>query len=203
MEIFSLFAIGFLFGFRHAFDADHIAAIAVINSDSRNVGTVLKQGAFWGIGHMLALLLIGIIILFFEIRLPQNFNILAEKTVAAVLIFYSGRIFWRFFHSRKIRNSEVIHNHPPAGLHIHKNPSFWIGALHGLAGSAAIFVLIISTFHSAFLGLLYILLFSFGSILGMACLGLAIGLSARRYEKYTGVAAGIFSCIIAVFLLFP
>lgn len=201
MEIFSLFVTGFLFGLRHTFDADHIAAISVLNSNARDVKIALQQGVFWGIGHTLALLCIGISILFFEIHLPQNFSMWAEKAVAAILFFYSGRIFWRFFHSRKIHNNEIIHNHPPLGLHIHQAPSFWIGALHGLAGSAAIFVLIVSTFHSAFLGLLYILLFGFGLMLGMVCLSLAIGFSPRRYEKYTSVAAGIFSCITAIFLL--
>lgn len=188
----SLFFIGFISGLKHAFDADHIAAISLLNSKSQDLKTALQQGAFWGVGHMLVLLLIGITILFFGIHVPQNFSMQAEKLVAAVLFFYSGRIFWRFFHLRKTGDDEIIH----------KNPSFWIGALHGLAGSAAIFVLIISTFHSALLGFLYIVLFGFGSIFGMACISFTIGFSARRYEKYTGALAGIFSCIVAIFLLF-
>lgn len=173
-----------------------------MNSSTRNLRTALKQGVFWGIGHTSALFLIGLSIFIFGIHLPAAISIWAEKTVAIILIFYGLRIFQRFFYSRKTYNGAVIHDHPPLGLHLHKNPSFWIGALHGLAGSAAILILIISVFQSALLGLIYILIFGLGSITGMFLFSLGIGALQMRYEKYTGFAAGIFSCITALFLLF-
>lgn len=232
LEILSLLAIGFLFGLRHAFDADHIAAVSCLWGKTTFSPTVarfarplsllrsdweptrpnprsfvylkiaLQLGIYWGLGHTAVLFLIGIVVLLSGLHFPPAVSFWAEKGVAFVLIFYATHIFWRFFHSRKIHDGDVIHNHPPAGLHIHKNPSFWIGALHGLAGSAAIFVLIISTIKSTLLALFYILIFGIGSIVGMSILSLGIGYIAMRYKKYTGLATGIFSCITAVFLLF-
>ncbi len=45
---------------------------------------------------------------------------------------------------------------------------------HGLAGSAAMVVLVISTTQTIWEGIMYILVFGVGSILGMLLLGLAI-----------------------------
>ena len=48
--------------------------------------------------------------------------------------------------------------------------------MHGMAGSAAIVVLTLHTVRSPAEGLLYILVFGAGSIIGMGLLGTAIGL---------------------------
>lgn len=160
----------------------------------------MQRSIYWGLGHTAVLFSIGFVILLFGLHFPPAISFWTEKAVASVLILYAVRIFQQFFRSRKVHNENVIHDHPPLGLHIHKNPSFWIGALHGLAGSAAIFILIISTFQSVLQGLFFILIFGMGSVIGMAAAGLAIGFFAKQYQKYTGIAAGIFSCMVAIFL---
>jgi len=51
-----------------------------------------------------------------------------------------------------------------------------VGAMHGLAGSAALTLLVLTQVRSFWLGLSYLLLFGTGSILGMITVSLIIGL---------------------------
>ena len=59
-----------------------------------------------------------------------------------------------------------------------------VGMTHGLAGSAALMVLVLGSVQSPWLGLLYILIFGIGSVVGMTALAVVISLplrwSARR-----------------------
>ena len=55
--------------------------------------------------------------------------------------------------------------------------------MHGMAGSAALIVLALQSVESPLIGLGYILLFGFGSVLGMALLAVAISLPLRYSER--------------------
>jgi sulfite exporter TauE/SafE len=72
--------------------------------------------------------------------------------------------------------------------------------LHGLAGSAALMLLLIPTIPSPALALVYILVFGFGSIVGMMAMSFFIGLplhfTADRFNKINAgirLLAGLFS----------
>lgn len=54
-----------------------------------------------------------------------------------------------------------------------------IGLMHGLAGSGALVVLALATVRSPSLGVLYIVLFGLGSILGMAVLSMVLAVPLR------------------------
>jgi len=60
----------------------------------------------------------------------------------------------------------------------------FVGAMHGLAGSAALTLLVLTQIQSAWLGLLYLALFGIGSTFGMllmsGLIGLPFALSGRR-----------------------
>jgi ABC-type nickel/cobalt efflux system permease component RcnA len=59
-----------------------------------------------------------------------------------------------------------------------------VGAMHGLAGSAALTLLVLTQVHSVLLGLVYLAVFGIGSMLGMmlmsGLIGLPFALSGRR-----------------------
>lgn len=194
-EIISLLAIGFMFGLRHAFDADHIVAVSVLSSRAPDKKTALLHGIFWGLGHTATLFIIGILVFVFGVNIPPAFSAFFEFAVATMLI---GLGIFSCIQTLK----SPVHSHPPFGLHKHPNSSFWVGIIHGLAGSAAVLVLIISAIKSPFLGLLYILIFGLGTIIGMTLLTFIIWLSAIRTKKYAGFAAGVFSLGLGIFLLF-
>jgi cytochrome c biogenesis protein CcdA len=60
--------------------------------------------------------------------------------------------------------------------------------MHGLAGSAALTLLVLTQIQSVWLGLLYLALFGIGSTLGMllmsGLIGLPFALSARRLSNF-------------------
>ena len=85
------------------------------------------------------------------------------------------------------------------GYKIGQRP-LWIGMLHGLAGSAALMLLVLSTIQSPWLGFLYIAVFGIGSIGGMmlmsTLLSLPFHLTAGRFTQIhwlARVSAGVFS----------
>ena len=63
-----------------------------------------------------------------------------------------------------------------------------VGAMHGLAGSAALTLLVLTQIPSVLLGLLYLGLFGIGSTVGMlvmsGLIGLPFALSARRLTSF-------------------
>lgn len=194
-EIISLLTIGFAFGLRHAFDADHIAAVSALSIHAANKKKAVLHGIFWGFGHTVTLLGVGISVFFFGFHIQPQFSGFFEFLVAVLLIGLGI-----FSCIKTVQPS--VHSHPPFGLHRHPHPSFLIGIIHGLAGSAGVFVLIISMMKSPLLGLLYILVFGLGTIAGMAVISFFIGFSALRIKKYAGFAAGVFSFGLGIFLLF-
>ena len=79
--------------------------------------------------------------------------------------------------------------------------------VHGLAGSAALMLLVLTTIPSPWLGLAYIGVFGIGSVGGMLMMSSMIGLpfvwTARRFGRVNQgikVTAGVFSTIFGLFL---
>ena len=62
--------------------------------------------------------------------------------------------------------------------------------MHGLAGSAALILLALTTIGSPVTGLIYVGLFGFGSICGMAVLSAAISVPLRSARRFTRLYAG-------------
>jgi ABC-type nickel/cobalt efflux system permease component RcnA len=78
-----------------------------------------------------------------------------------------------------------------------------VGAMHGLAGSAALTLLVLTQIRSVSLGLLYLALFGFGSTIGMllmsGLIGLPFALSARRLSSFNYVLQTAAGCVSIAF----
>jgi ABC-type nickel/cobalt efflux system permease component RcnA len=109
------------------------------------------------------------------------------------------------------------HIHEPGQAdkpHIHHgfraNPrAMLIGMVHGMAGSAALMLLVIPTIESRVLGLLYIIVFGIGSIGGMMMMSFLVGLpftlTALRFNRFNGLlqgAAGLMSIGLGLFIVY-
>lgn len=202
-EALSFLTVGFLFGFKHAFDADHVAAVSLLNTRLKNPRGSLKSGLFWGFGHMATLLVIGSTMFIFRIQFSENVSSFFEIVVSLFLISYGLYSFIDFWKTRKRNRMKGIieHQHPPMGLHRHPYPSFFVGVIHGLAGSAAIMLLIISAIHSALIGLLYLSIFGLGSIVGMVLVSFSFGIGAKYFQKVIVPLSSLFSLGTGIFLL--
>jgi sulfite exporter TauE/SafE len=83
-----------------------------------------------------------------------------------------------------------------------------MGFIHGLAGSAAMILLTMSTVSSIWEGVLYIMIFGAGTIIGMLCFTTIIGipfiLSTKNINLNTGFArlTGLISAVFGFYYMY-
>lgn len=102
------------------------------------------------------------------------------------------------------------HLHEPHSHHHKISPrALIIGMIHGLAGSAALMLLVIPTIESKPLGLLYIIIFGIGSIGGMMIMSFLVGLpftfTANRFNRLNHLlqgAAGLVSVVLGLMIVY-
>lgn len=215
----TVLSIGFLVGIKHAMEPDHVIAVSTIASQTKKLGKASLAGVFWGSGHTLTLLLVGMALILMKSAIPETWAMSLEFVVGIMLV-YLGMSSILSFHKRKVRSSSHVH---AGSLRRHPHTAAWtddsesdgvgrasfaksavIGMVHGLAGSAAMVLLTMSTVHSEWEGLLYILIFGAGTVVGMLLCTTAIGipfvLSARNagvnmaLTRITGAISVAFGC---------
>lgn len=205
---------GLLLGVRHALDADHVVAVSTIVSRSRRLGQALCVGLLWGVGHTLTLLAAGLGLLLFRWTLPAGLALGFELAVGVLLVVLGLETVWGFrrkqvhLHRHDHGSGPHLHFHShqggPSHAHPHAAPSaarpLLVGLVHGLAGSAALTLLALSSVASPWQGLLVISVFGVGSIVGMMAvtflIGLPVVLAARRLgpaQQAIRLAAGLAS----------
>ena len=189
----SVLLLGFVIGLRHALEADHLAAVASLATRTRSLRRALRLGALWGLGHSLTLLLVGGGLLLADRLVPARAAILLEGLVGLLLMVLGLDVICRavrervHFHRHRHGTLEHFHAHSHAGEGSHADSAndhghdqglsgraVLIGLLHGLAGSAALILLAAGRLPSPWWGLVYILLFGLGSILGMALMSCVV-----------------------------
>ena len=214
-NLLAVLTIGLVFGLKHATEVDHVVAISTIVSRHKNVFRSALVGALWGAGHTASLLIVGVIVLSLRIAIPARVSGWLEFGVALMIIALGVSALWRAART----NSEVhVHQHSHDGLshthvhfHEHENkhiPSLktahshavsrigWkpvlVGMMHGLAGSGALTLLVLTQISSTLIGFLYMATFGLGSIVGMLLMSGLIGLPfAFSSGKLTHVHQGL------------
>jgi high-affinity nickel permease len=177
-------------GLLHAFEADHILAVTNIVSRRNRIIPALKDGIFWGLGHTSTIFLIGILIILFKVNIPDQSFAYFEAAVGLMLILVASYRIYVFLKEEKIVVHTHAHEHSGANkqphFHLHKNgenlhkTSYGIGIVHGLAGSGALAVLVMTQIGSVADSLLYLLIFGLGSIVGMS---LVAGIFSIPFSK--------------------
>lgn len=184
----TILSLGFLLGAKHALDADHVAAVStllVARPAWRTSGII---GFCWGFGHTMTLLLVGLLVIVFKLTIPEPVAQGLELGVGLMLIVLGGslaatlvRARWHVHVHRHEGEPHLhLHSHRLQPGHEHAHGAPWsvrpvlIGMVHGLAGSAALMLLVLAAVRSVWEGLVYILVFGVGSIAGMMLLGLVI-----------------------------
>lgn len=214
----SVFLFGLLMGVRHAFEADHLAAVASLMTRGRGVRAGVLQGVAWGLGHTLTLLLAGGTCLLAGRAIPERWAARLEIAVGVMLMVLGADVLRR---ARRDRLHVHVHQHPDGTQHwhAHRHPEaaphdparhehahgvrlparpLLVGLVHGLAGSAALFLLTLQTVPSIVAGLVYIGLFGLGSILGMAALSAAIAVPLRAAARTVSRVQGALEAVVGV-----
>jgi len=208
LSAFAMLGLGLVFGLKHATEADHIVAVSSIVSHQRSLLRSVTVGALWGIGHTASLIFVGIIVLALRVAVPERIANWLEFGVALMIIALGTSALLRVRSGR--RRDIHLHQHKHDGvshvhLHFHEHGTahkgavsthshavsrigfkpLLVGAMHGLAGSATLTLLVLTQINSTALGLLYLSVFGIGSITGMllmsGLIGLPFALSARRF----------------------
>ena len=229
----SALAFGFVLGLRHAVEADHLAAVSAVVSERRGVLGASLVGGLWGVGHTASLVAAAVAVILFDVRVGERAALLLEACVGVMLVALGanalrklargGRLHLHFHrhggrehaHPHVHDKTDGAHGHGGAGrgAHTHHGLRFdsrtvLVGMLHGLAGSAALTLVVVSTVESRLVGLLYVLLFGVGSAGGMMLMGalvsLPMRLTAARFRAANLAvrgAAGLFSLGLGLLMI--
>lgn len=230
MELtFPLFA-GIIAAMLHVISGpDHLAAVTPFAIESKK--KAWKIGLFWGIGHLLGMLSIGVLFLVFKELIPiEKISEHSEKFVGIILIILGLWIFFKIFKEDKkhkhihvhAQTNPIIHDHPHVHtsekVHNHKHPnlkqgfmaSLSFGFVHGLAGVAHFLLFLpVIGFKSNIDSVKYIIGFAIGTLLAMIAFAMVVGKVAdfskqdhnENFFKGIRLAGGLFAFIIGVYWL--
>ena len=145
-----------------------------------------------------------------------------EALVGVMLILLGINALRKLFSAEKIHvhahehgEREHVHLHTHSSAHSEVSHhrfsprSILIGMVHGLAGSAALMLLVVPTIKAPAVALLYILIFGIGSIGGMMAMSFLIGLpmhfTANKFDflnRGIRLCAGLFSLALGGLILY-
>jgi ABC-type nickel/cobalt efflux system permease component RcnA len=219
--------LGLFLGMRHSTDPDHVVAVSTIASRERSVGQGALIGVLWGVGHTLTIFLVGSGIILFGLVIPPRVGLSMEFSVALMLILLgvlnlTGALRWltKRFAPREGRpkcEADTAEGSPDGPLErlmarygaYQVFRPLLIGLVHGLAGSAAVALLVLSTIRTPLWAIAYLLVFGIGTILGMMLMTTVIAMPVSYTGKHFAAAAaylspisGIVSTAFGLFLVY-
>ena len=231
-QLLALAGFGFLLGMRHATDADHVIAVTTILNRSRRFLDTTLIGALWGLGHTITVVIVGVLIIGFNVVIPPAVGLAMEFAVALMLIGLGVLNLTGGLRSLTERLT------PPAPIHAHDHAHdgashghlhghggnrglvatlgryqlirpVVVGLVHGLAGSAAVALLVLATIQDTGTALAYLVIFCIGVAAGMAVLTTLIGLPflfsrARSVQinRWLTIGSGILSLAFGLLLAY-
>ncbi|MET0751816.1 MAG: sulfite exporter TauE/SafE family protein [Pyrinomonadaceae bacterium] len=222
---FAILGFGFLLGLKHATEADHLAAVSTIVTERKSLFSSALIGGVWGLGHTISLFIAGIFVLLLNFQISEQTERTLEFCVGIMLFLLGVNVIRKLaqgghlhFHAHEHGGHKHVHPHihEKAGeeAHTHHGFSFSpralvIGMVHGLAGSAALMLLVIPTIESRAVSLLYIIIFGIGSIGGMMLMSFLVGLpfqlTAKKFNRLNHLlqgVAGLVSIALGLFIIY-
>ena len=231
-QIVALAGFGFLLGMRHATDADHVVAVTTILNRSRRLMDTTLIGVLWGLGHTITVVIVGVLIIVFNVVIPPPVGLAMEFAVALMLIALGILNLTGSLRSLTERLTPPAplhaHDHAHAGSshgHLHGHGAqpglvaslgryqlirpVVVGLVHGLAGSAAVALLVLATIQDTGTAIAYLVIFCIGVAAGMAVLTTVIGLPfmlsrARSVQinRWLTIGSGVLSLALGLLLAY-
>jgi ABC-type nickel/cobalt efflux system permease component RcnA len=212
-----------LLGLRHASDPDHLTAVSTLTASKRGMGPrrAAVLGLWWGGGHALTLVLLGLPVVLAGAYLPEGVQRAAEVGIGLVVAALAVRLLvrWRrgYFHAHEHRHGEVVHAHPHVheGEHSHsahahphqealgRTPlaAFAIGLLHGAGGSAGVGILLVAAVPGRAASAAALAVFAGATAASMAIASAAFGslVASRAVARRMATAAPAFGAFGLLF----
>ncbi len=155
-------------GFTHAFETDHLLAVSNIVTNRNQLKLAVRDGIFWGLGHTSTIILIGVLMILMKENISADTFHYFEAVVGAMLITLALYRVYKLWKRQGFIKNEIRHTHSDSMAHAHGHKlAYSVGLLHGLAGSGALVVLVMSQMKSPADGIIYLLIFGLGSVFGM------------------------------------
>ncbi len=152
-----------LLGLRHASDPDHLVAVtSLVAADDGDTRSAARLGAWWGAGHAVALIVLGVPLIVLKTEMPAWIENAAERTIGVVILALAARVIVKWVrgdyrarahthddaeadghaHRRHlVRGTGTAHSH----VQVRSGPqALAIGVMHGMAGTGAVAVLLIA-----------------------------------------------------------
>ena len=230
LGLIAALGLGVVLGLKHSLDPDHVVAVSTIVTEYRNPLRSFWVGVSWGLGHSTILILMGITIIALRLTIPDRLSLLLEFLVGVMLVGLGVQAVYklrkkrvhqhlhghqedahRHFHShvRESSHGRVHHQVRGVGRPFLRKKSFLVGTVHGVAGSAALTLLVLASIESPLAGMVYILLFGLGSVLSMGIMTIFISLpfvfSANRLpnlNRLVQFSVGMLSILFGGFLMY-
>ena len=168
-------------GLSHALEPDHMAAVTAFVSRRPHPLRALGFGVQWALGHSVALLLAGGAVILLNLELSDGLVRALEFGVGAMLFGIGLWALGSVLHRRAFapaHGDAHVHGHPHS--HVHEGTT-WVGAAHGLAGTAGFVTLLpVAFISSPWLAGGYLLFFGLGTVVSMGLYALLAGFLFHR-----------------------
>ncbi len=208
---------------------DHLAAVTPLVIENNR--KTWRIGLSWGVGHLVGMLVIGVLFLLFKEYIPvEGISKYSEQLVSIVLIAVGFWAFYRIFNENKNHKHPHVHKEDKEYVHIHSHKhdhdhehkhakadrqtitsALGIGFIHGLAGVAHFLLLLPAlSFASQWEGIQYVSGFALGTVVAMTAYALVVG-KVTSYSKhqhndtfFKGIrfAGGLFAVVIGFYWLY-
>lgn len=194
-----------LLGVQHSFEPDHMAAVSVLATENNQTASqrwkLIWRSSHWALGHSFTLIIFAVFVLLLKSTLSLDIAGKVELLVGPLMIWLGILAIRRNFRKHSI-------SPPPTGRKVSR--SFWVGMVHGLAGTGgACAVALTLAARDAMTALWIIVLQSAGIILSMSAYGYLFTFSIHRFaerrEQFLMVInylVGTFSALIGAITLY-
>jgi ABC-type nickel/cobalt efflux system permease component RcnA len=223
----------FVLGIKHAIEPDHIVAISTIVCKTRKISKAAILGVLWGIGHTATLFITGMIGIMMKYTIPEKLAVLLERGVGVMIMILAINLLLNYKKPLYAHTHEHEHMHSHNHFHKHSHvygdqhthehehanndrskrkildyiKSLLVGFVHGLAGSAVMILLTLTTVKSYWEGALFIIIFGVGTIISMlvytTILGIPFALNHNnRVHNYINIIIGSVGIIFSFYYIF-
>jgi high-affinity nickel-transport protein len=197
--ILPLIGLGLVLGMRHATDADHVVAVTAIAARNRRIVPAAAVGALWGVGHTLTITVVGAAIILLNLTVPARVGLSLEFAVGIALTVVG---LWNVAGRRGLLSGSTDDGRVPSLR------AFLVGLVHGLAGSAAVALLMLATVRDPVAATAYLAVFGIGTIAGMVIVTTAFAVPAsvvaRRFDALAPrlrLATGLVSVAFGLYVM--
>jgi len=150
-----------LLGLRHAMDPDHLVAVtSLVAGTEAGPGAATRLGAWWGAGHAGVLLLVGMPLIAFGALMPPRLELWAERAIGVVIAALAARVLVRWW---RASTRGAVAARPRTS-----SQAVAIGVLHGLGGTGAVTLLLLSVLPDRGQAMLALAVFAPMSVVSMA-----------------------------------